>query len=136
LAQQRYEDEAAAADAAEVEGVVRGLFTAAEAGDLDGVRACLTDDLLLFKVGRIKGLSDLTTAVSSFVDLGGRARYTLYELVTHVGGDVAAVSYRSRALIELPNTPPRHARWLESAVLVRTDRWRIAFFHSTDEVDD
>ena len=128
--------ETAEAEVTAVEAVLRGMFIAAEAGDADGVRACLTDDLLLFKVGRVKGLLDLTTAVRTFIDAGGRAQYTLSDLVTHVGGDVAAVSYRSRAAIELPNTPPRYAKWLESAVLVRTDRWRIVFFHSTDELDD
>lgn len=119
----------------EVESTVRDLLRAASAGDADAVADLVSNDLLLYKVGRVRGRSDMLAAVHEFATLGGSAHYELSEMVTRIDGRLAVMTFRSRAEIELPGEATRRPRWLESVVLQRTDRWRIIFYHSTDEVE-
>lgn len=117
-----------------VEAVLHGLLRAAGDGDLAAVEDALMPDVVLFKVGYVRGRADLLANVCDFTARRGTARYTLSDMVTRVDGALATIRFRSAAEIALPGGPARHPRWLESVELVRTDRWRISFYHSTDEV--
>ena len=116
-----------------IEAVIRELLRAAGEGDLATVEASLADDLVLFKVGHVRGREDLLTAVRDFTAHGGTAHYELSDVVTRVEGRLATIRFRSNAEIALPGEPVRRPRWLESVELVRTDRWRVTFYHSTEE---
>ncbi|HET8613606.1 MAG TPA: nuclear transport factor 2 family protein [Sphingomonas sp.] len=120
-------------EARNVEAVIRNLLRAAGEGDLATVEESLADDLVLFKVGHVRGRADLLGAVRDFTARGGSARYALSGVTTRVEGDLATVRFRSAAEIAIPGEPLRRPRWLESVELVRTDRWRISFYHSTEE---
>ena len=128
-----------AAAAAEVEGVLLDLFEAGQRGDVDAVRAGHADDLLLYKSGREKHRTDLLAAIEA-VDWNGeikpRIQYWLSDLVTRVDGDLATITYRNRAELKFPDGREDSPRWLENAILERTDRWRIVFLHSSYEVAD
>lgn len=116
-----------------VEAVLRALLAAGGRGDAAAIRSLVTDDLLLYKVGRVRGLADMLAGVEGFAAAGGAAGYALSDVVTRVDGTLAIMTFRSRAEIRLPGEPVRHGDWLES-VHFRHDgeRWRIGFYHSTD----
>lgn len=116
-----------------VEAVIHDLLRAAGEGDLATIEASLADDLLLFKVGHVRRRADLLASVRDFTARGGSARYALSDIVTRVDGNLATIRFRSAAEIALPGEPVRCPRWLESVELERTDRWRIIFYHSTEE---
>ncbi len=122
-------------DGAAIESLLQALVEAAGRGDAETIESLIADDLLLYKVGHIRGREDMLAAVRDFARAGGAADYCFSDMVTRVDGDLATITFRTHAKIALPDAPVREAWWLESVILTRTDRWRIAFYHSTDDLD-
>jgi ketosteroid isomerase-like protein len=120
-------------DRTAVESVLHALVDAAGRGDADMIDSLITEDLLLYKVGHVRGREDMLAAVRDFARRGGSAEYRFSDIVTRVDGDLATMTFRTSVTILEPGAAPRQACWLESAVLTRGDSWRIAFYHSTDD---
>lgn len=118
---------------AEIDFAFRSFFAAASSGDAVAVDALVDPALLLFKVGRVLHRTDMLAAVADFAIRACSAHYEFDDVRIRVDGRLATVTCRTRAEIRCPGEPSRVASWLESAILERTDRWRIVFYHSTDE---
>ncbi len=123
-------------EAKAVEAVLHDMLAAAGNGDVEGVRRCVSEDLLLYKVGREKGIGALLDAVRSFPDVGDYYCPHLSDMVTRVDGDLATITYRNRSELRFKDGTTKEPIWLESAILQRSDRWRIVFHHSTFIAED
>lgn len=110
---------------------MRAFFDAGEAGDAKAALAAVTEDFTLFESGREEHIAHMVDAIERLRSTNTRIRWTLSNIRTRTSGDIAALTYRNDAVIAAPGAPAEQRSWLESAVLVRDGRWRLAFLHST-----
>jgi hypothetical protein len=107
------------------------FFDALAALNMTGIKELSTSDLMILESGVIWNIDTLARKVDHLKDASFSRTNHLDFIHTEVKGNTAWVAYHNSADIII-NGLEVHARWLESAVLVKEDKiWKIKLVHST-----
>jgi ketosteroid isomerase-like protein len=107
------------------------LFDALAALDMNGIKQFSTRDLMVLENGVVWNLDTLARKVENLKGTSFARTNHLDFVKTEVQGNTAWVVYHNAADIII-NGEEIHARWLESAVLVKEGGiWKIRLLHST-----
>jgi hypothetical protein len=122
------------ADAAQqtVQSVIRGVFEAMSALDMESVRSYCKPDIKILESGKIWNLDSLALRINGAKAAGNMKRVNKIDFLdTRINGNVAWTYYNNEAIFT-SDDKTFSIKWLESAVLVREKgEWKISFLHST-----
>lgn len=115
----------------DVAAVVRTLFVAARADDLQGFRAVTTADFYAYDNGAEFAGDALMKLIQQLHAAGKKFEWSVTEPRVHVACNLAWITYVNRGAVG-DASGRQEITWLESAVLDYADaRWRIHFLHSS-----
>jgi ketosteroid isomerase-like protein len=123
---------ATAADKPAVAKTVESIFAAAQAESIPAFNAVVTPDFYMFDTGkRFEGHAIMDLIIAQHKK-GFKYEWTVPNPDVEVGCNEAWIAYENVGSVTTPDGKKKDLKWLESAVLIKTDgQWRIRFFHST-----
>lgn len=115
-----------------VQSVIRGVFEAISAMDMESVQSYCKPDIKILESGKIWNLDSLALRVNGAKASANLKRVNNIDFLdTRVNGNVAWTYYNNEAIFT-SGEKTFSIKWLESAVLVREKgEWKISFLHST-----
>ncbi|MBS0274762.1 MAG: hypothetical protein JSR55_10245 [Proteobacteria bacterium] len=119
----------------ELAAVIQRMLNALSGGDRASFERETDSDFACIDVGRRMSAQELFALVASARDQGKRFEWKVTAPRCYALGAMAFVDYRNRGTICDAEGVVERA-WLESALLVFADRWRVRFFHSSVAVAD
>lgn len=126
-----FEAHAQTAEQAKVHQSLTKVFDALANLDLKGIKDYSTADLMVLENGVVWNLDTLARKVENLKGTSFERTNHLDFVKTQIQGNTAWVVYHNAADIII-NGEEIHARWLESAVLVKdAGVWKIRLLHST-----
>jgi ketosteroid isomerase-like protein len=125
-----YSAPAANADDAQVVESVRDFYAALTTDDLQRFHSVVTPDFYAFDGAKRFDADALMSLIKTLHQSGNVYVWTVNDPEAHISGNFAWITYVNRGSVTNASGM-RNRTWLESAVLEKSDRWRIRFFHST-----
>lgn len=127
-----------AAEQAAVQQAITDMFDSALAVfDTAALRRTAAPEFIILEDGKWMNIDELNESIAALqasVGVPMKLKYTLSDWHTFVDGDIAWASFRNHLLVEPDGLEPMQYKWLESAVLKKTDgRWLLAHYHSAHE---
>lgn len=115
-----------------VQSVIRGVFEAISAMDMESVQSYCKPDIKILESGKIWNLDSLALRVNGAKAAANLKRVNNIDFLdTRINGNVAWTYYNNEAIFT-SGDKTFSIKWLESAVLVREKgEWKISFLHST-----
>jgi hypothetical protein len=120
----------ATADETQVTETLRTFFAAATADDLEQFHSTATPNFYAYDGGKRFDGDALLNLIKSLHQAGNVFVWTVNEPEVHISGNHAWITYVNRGSVKNA-TGSKDVTWLESAVLEKSDHWRICFLHST-----
>jgi len=115
-----------------VQSVIRGVFEAMSALNMESVQSYCKPDIKILESGKIWNLDSLALRINGAKAAGNLKRVNKIDFLdTRINGNVAWTYYNNEAIFT-SGDKTFSVKWLESAVLVREKgEWKISFLHST-----
>jgi hypothetical protein len=115
-----------------VQSIIRGVFEAISAMDMESVQSYCKPDIKILESGKIWNLDSLALRVNGAKAAANLKRVNNIDFLdTRIIGNVAWTYYNNEAIFT-SDDKTFSIKWLESAVLVREKgEWKISFLHST-----
>jgi hypothetical protein len=115
-----------------VQSVIRGVFEAMSAQNMESVQSYCKPDIKILESGKIWNLDSLALRINGAKAAGNMKRVNKIDFLdTRINGNVAWTYYNNEAIFT-SGDKTFSVKWLESAVLVREKgEWKISFLHST-----
>ncbi len=113
------------------QAVVR-LFDALAHIDADAMQETMAEDFRLVEAGEVHTRDEAIAMISSLEGKMAERANTFDFIHTQVEGSLAWTTYRNGAHIMMTDGNVRDVKWLESALLRKSDGvWRVVLLHST-----